>query len=233
MLPLISIIIPVYNQAESLALVLESIKNQTYQNLEVIVVDDGSNQIINPKSEIINQLHRQENKGAPAARNKGFQLSQGELVIFWDADVIGEPEMIEKMQHVLTLHPEASYVYCNFILENNKKIECGKFDAEKLKQNNYICTMSLIRREDFCGFDESLKRFQDWDLWLTMLEKDKIGIWIPEYLFRIVAKGKISTWLPKFAYKKPWRWLPGVSGKVVAFEKAKEVVMRKHGLKLE
>jgi hypothetical protein len=49
------------------------------------------------------------------------------------------------------------------------------FDADSLCRGNYISTMSLIRTEKFPGFDESLKRFQDWDLWLTMLKEGDTG----------------------------------------------------------
>ena len=63
-----------------------------------------------------------------------------------------------------------------------------------------------------------------------MLEKNKTGIWIPKYLFRIFAKGVISAWLPKFAYKKPWKYLPWFSKKVKDYEKGRAVVVEKHKL---
>jgi glycosyltransferase involved in cell wall biosynthesis len=234
---LISIIIPVYNQSEELRQVFDSIKKQSYKNIEIIVVDDGSSsEVVIPEkldedSDIKIKLFRQENKGAPAARNKGFDLSKGDFVFFWDADVIAEPDMLEKMHHVLLLHPESSYVYCNYIF-GDKKMSAQKFDSDKLKENNYISTMSLIRREDFVGFDEKLKRFQDWDLWLTMLEKNKQGIWIPEYLFKVIInKNGISSWLPSFAYKNPWKLLPGVNSKVNKYEEAKKIILEKHNVK--
>ena len=232
---LISIIIPVYNHLSELKKTLQSIKQQTYGNFEVIIVDDGSAE---PLEEKINKndfnfdiyFFHQENMGAPAARNKGFEMSKGEFVIFWDADVIATPAMLRKMHNVLTIHPEASYVYADFFY-GKKKMVSGKFDAARLKKMNYIMTTSLIRREDFVFWDESLKRFQDWDLWLTMLEKNKIGINIPEILFFIFPhKNGISSWLPSFAYKKPISFLPGIRKKVRAYEKAKQIIMKKHGL---
>ena len=88
-----------------------------------------------------------------------------------------------------------------------------------------------MRRNDFPYFDKNLKRFQDWDLWLTMLEKNKIGIYIPEILFVVIPhKNGISFWLPAFAYKKPFSFLPGLRRKVKAFEDAKKIVMIKHNL---
>lgn len=235
MQPLISIIIPVYNQTDKLRLALLSIENQTYKNIEVIVVDDGSDSQVTSHVSQGNysfpiQFYRQENKGAPVARNKGFEMSKGEFVIFWDADIVAYPDMLEKMYEALQEESQVSYVYSDFYF-GKKKMKVGNFDAEKLKKNNYITTTSLIRREDFPGFDQSLKRFQDWDLWLTMLEQGKKGVYVPEFLFTIIPGGTMSSWLPSCAYKKPWRWIPGIRKRVEKYEKAKSVVQKKHHLK--
>ncbi|MEK7644642.1 MAG: glycosyltransferase family A protein [Patescibacteria group bacterium] len=175
------------------------------------------------------QLVRQQNKGAPAARNKGFELSGGEYVIFWDADVIAEPEMLEKMYNALQNNPSAGYAYSDFYF-GNRKMPSQPFDADKLRKINYITTASLIRRKDFVGFDITLKKFQDWDLWLTMLSKERTGIYVPEYLFRILPGGTMSAWLPSFVYRAPWRWLPIIRGRVKKYLEAVQVILKKHGL---
>lgn len=242
---LISIIIPVYNHLPELKKALQSIKQQTYQNFEVIIVDDGSDEPVEEKISAKggpasgrdkNDFNfdivflREENSGANFARNKGFEASKGEFVIFWDADVVGAPEMLQKMYNVLAIHQEASYVYADFYY-GKKAMPAQKFDPNKLQRENYIMTTSLIRRNNFPYFDKELKRFQDWDLWLTMLEKNKIGIYIPEFLFFVIPhKNGISSWLPAFAYKKPFSFLPGIKRKVKAFEDAKKIVMEKHGI---
>jgi glycosyltransferase involved in cell wall biosynthesis len=232
---LISIIIPVHDHLSELRKALNSIKLQTYKNIEVIIVDDGNDYIVKDKINTKNLdfdviFLRQDHLGAPRARNKGFDISKGEFVIFWDADLVASEQMLEKMHHVLKIHPEASYVYCDYYY-GGKKIKSGKFDEFKLKEQNYIMTSSLMRREDFVYFDESLKRFQDWDLWLTMLEKNKIGINIPEFLFFIIPhRGGISSWLPSFAYKNPWKLLPGFRKKVTDFENARDIILKKHKL---
>lgn len=228
---LISIIIPVYNHEQALEKALGSIFEQTYKDIEVIVVDDGSEEVISPKSKVISQMRviRQDHKGAAAARNRGLEEVKGEYVIFWDADVIAEPEMLEKMIRALRTNPEASFVYSNFYF-GWKKMKGGSYEATKLQRNNYIHSTSLIRRKEAIQWDESLKRFQDWNYWLSMAEQGKKGIWIDEYLFRVLPGGTMSSWLPKLAYKKPWRWMPGIRGKVRRYEEAREVVMEKHGL---
>ena len=57
------------------------------------------------------------------------------------------------------------------------------FDARELLRRNYISTMSLVRSEVFCGFDEGVSRLQDWDLWLTLLQRSVEGLYVPGVLF--------------------------------------------------
>lgn len=238
--PLISVIIPVYNHAHTLKRTLESLFNQTYRPLEVIVVNDGSTDNFD---EVVKEclmltdgdcigagsvlsVISQPNSGAPVARNRGFAMSKGEYVIFWDADTLADHHMLEKMFNTLQHHPEASYVYSQFKF-GWKTIKSQRFDAEKLKQVNYIDATSLMRRADFPKFDESLKRFQDWDLWLTILEQGKTGIFIPEVLYEKVVGSRegISRWLPSFMYQLPWK-----SKEVEKYDAAKEIIVKKHHL---
>jgi len=226
---MISIVIPVYNHQESLEKALASIEAQTYQDCEVIVVDDGSTEEVRLQTSNFRfplHLVRQENKGAPAARNAGLALAKGEYVIFWDADVVGEPEMLEKMVSALAPQPEASIAYTNHYF-GKKKMQAMEWNTDALMHHNYIHSTSLIRRDDALLWDESLKRFQDWDLWLSMSKVGKTGVWIDEYLFHVDTGGSMSTWLPRCAYKKPWRWVPGFAGKVRKYEEARDVVRPK------
>lgn len=191
----VSVIIPVWNATETLSRTLHSISLQSWKNLEVIVVDDGSTD--DPKAVCDRfpnvRFIRKEHAGAPAARNRGFRESTGAYVLFCDSDVMLNPRMIERMLTTLELKPDASYAYCSFRF-GWRTFDLFDFDDERLKQSNFICTMSLIRRKDFPGFDESLKRLQDWDLWLTMLEQGNRGVWVPARLFSSsVGKKGISA----------------------------------------
>lgn len=230
---LISIIIPTYNHAKEIHTCLESIFRQTYKDYEIIVINDGSidNTLevlkkYQPKIKIINQ----ENRGAPVARSRGFEESTGEYVIFCDADLILKPKMLEKMVYVLDNHPQASYVYSSFRF-GWKMFKLWPFDAQKLKQMNYIHSSALIKRKHFPGWDESLKKFQDWDLWLTMLEQGHIGVWIPEILFKAKPrKDGMSKWFPKIFYKIPWKKI-GISIKELnKYEEARKIIRAKHNL---
>ncbi len=211
---MISIIIPAYNHANELGVCLESILNQTFQDFEVIIVDDGSTDNIGNVLGVYEKrfgdsgttlkIIRQENMGANSARNNGFSKSSGDFVIFLDADIKMGDDMLEKMLDKINKNPHSSYVYSSFKF-GLKTFKLWPFSATKLKQMPYIHTSSLIRREHFPGFDEKMKKMQDWDLWLTMLLNGYRGIWIPEILFKIkTRRGGISYWFPSFFYKIPF-----------------------------
>lgn len=209
---MISIIIPVFNQAEKIGKTLDSIIAQEEKQLEVIVVNDGSRDDIEAvllsyqekfqQTPISYRFFTQENKGAPAARNRGFAASSGEYLFFCDADAVLKPGSLKTMKETLEQHPEAGYVYSSF-LWGSKLFKIGPFSEERLKSAPFIHTMSLLRRTAYpaSGWDESVNKLQDWDLWLTMLEAGHKGLWIDQVLFTVSPGGTISSWLPSFAYK--------------------------------
>lgn len=232
---MISIIIPVYNQGKKLINTLISLEAQTYRDFEVVIVNDGSTdgvetlisnflRKINPSNSylFINQV----NQGPPAARNRGFAEARGNYLFFCDADAVLVPKALETLLNALEANPSASYVYSSF-LWGRKMFKLDVFDAEKLRRMPYIHTMSLIRRIDYptTGWDKNIKKLQDWDLWLTMLERDKIGLFIPEVLFTVSPGGTISSWVPSFAYK-----LFPFLNSVKKYKKAVQIIKKKHGL---
>ncbi len=232
---MISIIIPVYNQAQKIIKTLRSIAAQTYQDYEVIIVNDGSSDGVANicgkylESLVTNQSYlflNQVNAGAPAARNRGAKEAKGEYLFFCDADAILIPSALESLVRNLEANPSISYAYSSF-LWGKKIFKLSEFDPEKLKKMPYIHTMSLIRRSDFpsSGWDESIKKLQDWDLWLTMLEQGKTGLYIPEVLFTVAPGGTISSWVPSFAYKL-MPFLPAVK----KYKRAEKIIKEKHGL---
>jgi glycosyltransferase involved in cell wall biosynthesis len=223
--PKISVIIPVFNHAEALADCLRSLEKQSFQEFEIIIVDDGS------KVPVANATIRfDKNRGAPAARNEGFRRSKGEYLIFLDADAVLRPDALEKMMKALETHPEADFAYPSFRF-GWKTFKGRPFDEKALHASNYIHTSALIRRDAFPGFDESLKKFQDWDLFLTMAERGSRGVWIDEVLFSLKAHGTMSNWLPSFTYRIPWPmfgWTPNI---IKTYRAAEHVIREKHGLR--
>ena len=229
---MISVIIPAYNVRKTIDRCLRSLWGQTYKNFEVIVVNDGSKDGTRGKLEMAKRawgermrIVHQQNQGAPAARNRGAKEAKGEYLIFCDADIVMEPDCLLKMLHILEAHPKSAYVYSSFKF-GWKAFDNLPFNPERLRQMPFIHTTSLIRRECFPGFDETMTRFQDWDIWLTMLEAGHTGYWIPKILFQIVnTKGTMSSWLPSFMYRLPWK-LPAVR----RYEEAVARIKEKHHL---
>jgi len=172
---LVSIIIPTISNKKPVC--LKSIKKQTYRNIEVIIQKD---------------LKR---KGASWARNRGFKKAKGKFVFFCDDDIELKENIIEIMVNKLR-NSSHSFCYCNYKKTGlmTGKQTAREWNYSKLKESNYISTMSLIKTKDFPGFDETLERFQDWDLWLTMAENGKTGIFVDRVLFSAdYKKGDIST----------------------------------------
>lgn len=235
MKPLISVVIPTYQHAASLPKCLASVFAQTYQPLEIIVVDDGSTdntqEVLASYADRIVSI-RQDNAGSNPARNRGLREAKGEYVIFCDADVTMSPNMLETMFEALAKHPEASYAYSGFWF-GWKHFKGIVFEADELRRLNFVHTSSLVRRADFPGFDDGIRRLQDWDVWLTMLEKGKVGVLVPETLFNVGIDGASrigSSWLPAFVYRLPWQKLGWKPQRVQKYEAAREVIKQKHHL---
>lgn len=220
-MPKISVIIPFYKYLNKLLTTLASLALQTYKDFEVIVVDDGNEPPLESLSNV--QIIRQAHAGSAVARNTGAREAKGEYLLFLDADIVMKSEMLQKMLNALQNHPEAAYTYSQFKF-GWKTFKLWPFDGEKLRQMPYIHTTSLMRKNDFPGFDPAIKRLQDWDLWLTMLEKGKRGTFIPEILFTVKTGGSISTWLPSFLYR--FSWLPWVK----KYNTAVAIIKQKHHL---
>ena len=192
---MISIVIP-FRPNESCDITLKTLQTQTYKDFETIIIEDS------------------EQRGANWARNQGALQAKGEMLLFSDSDIHWFSNALETMLAYLYTFQKVSYCYGQYTMGG--KIYCNRdFDPEVLKQINYISTMSLMRTKDFPGFDENIKRLQDWDLWLTMLKQGKIGINCKTILFTTNIREGISCGktIPKEGY-----------------EEAVKIVKTKHGL---
>ena len=232
---LVSVVIPTYQHAGTIQACIDSVLAQSYKKIEVIVVNDGSTDntedVLATYGERIIAIH-QKNQGSNPARNRGFAEASGEFIIFVDADVFMKPEMIATMVEKLEQHPEASFVYSSFKF-GWKLFSSRPFSEQTLKKMNYVHTTSLVRREDFPGFDNEIKRLQDWDVWLTMIESGKKGVWIDDVLFFVQIDGASrigSSWLPSFMYKIPWHMIGWKPLQIKKYEDARQIIQRKHNL---
>lgn len=187
---MVSVVIPHYNCEKYLAECLSGLVRQTYKGFEVIVVDDGSKSdnyllIVDSFKHLlpsIRSISLDENKGACAARNEGEKIASGEYLFFLDADTSLFPTSIEDMVKVLNDSPSFDFVYGCFKWGKDNIIPV-EFCLDSLRQKNYITTMSMLRRSVFPGFDVSLKRHQDWDLWLTISGNGSKGYFLNQFLF--------------------------------------------------
>ena len=184
--PLVSVVIPTYNNARFVVEAVESVLAQTYDRYEVIAVDDGST------DDTLERLSRfgppvrtlsQENQGPPFARNTGIRAGTGELVAFLDSDDLWLPDKLERSVAALTADPEAGVVYTNFRmheLETGLRYQVptyrmsGRMAQNLFRECRGVSTSTIVcRRECFDKvglFDEELFRAQDWDLFIRLAE---------------------------------------------------------------
>lgn len=141
--PLISVIVPVYNTEQYLAKCVESIQNQTYPNIEIILVDDespdGSPKLCDELAEKdgkIKVIH-QKNRGLGGARNSGKHASHGEYIAFVDSDDYIEPDMYEKMYQIL-LERDAQIISSGFIRESADEVKIAGYPDEVLSSKDAI-----------------------------------------------------------------------------------------------
>ena len=141
--PLISIIVPVYNTEQYLTKCVESIQNQTYPNIEIILVDDespdGSPKLCDELAEKdgrIKVIH-QKNRGLGGARNSGKHASHGDYIAFVDSDDYIEPDMYEKMYQIL-LERDAQIISSGFIRESEDEVKIAGYPDEVLSSKDAI-----------------------------------------------------------------------------------------------
>src|SRR5690242_17488768 len=118
--PLVSIVIPTYNRAAVIRRTIENIFDQTYSNIEVIVVDDGSTDdtqtTLRQFSDRIRVI-RQANAGPAVARNRGIEIAQGEIIAFQDSDDLWKPTKLERQVTLLTKYNKSvPCCLCNAVI---------------------------------------------------------------------------------------------------------------------
>jgi len=189
-MPTVSVIIPTYNRAEVLPRAIESVLAQTYEDFELIIVDDGSTDnteeiIQSYEFEKIRYVY-QENQGANAARNTGIRTANGEYISFLDSDDKFRPEKIKKSIYFLESSPDdcGGVHHSHTVIRNDKIVNIAIARQEglginKLSKSNIIGTFSSFttRKEilEAIGYlDEQLDASQDYDLYLRIAKKHRI-----------------------------------------------------------
>lgn len=201
---IVSIIIPVYNIEKYIKSAIDSALTQTYKDIEVIVVDDGSTdgvkKVLEPyiKSKKIRYVY-QDNKGLAGARNSGIKIAKGEFIAFLDADDIFLPEKIERQVDYLKRNPDCGVCYSDAyhfwdeepdrLLKLNYKYYSGADVLPRLLEKHFIAPSSVMLRKsvfDRCGvFDESLKRSEDLEFFLRLAYNGVQICFLPEILAKL------------------------------------------------
>jgi glycosyltransferase involved in cell wall biosynthesis len=190
--PEVSVIIPTFNRCELLKLTLRSVQAQTFKDLEIIIVDDGSK---DNTREVIEQLQNidrrivyiyQENRGLPSARNTGIKNSHGKYIAFLDSDDLWKLEKIEKQLLIFNQNEEIDVVYtdCIYVDLNGEIINCHVpeddahfqhlslyekllyFDAITGSASSVMAKKESIIKTGY--FDEKLCSSEDIDYWRRM-----------------------------------------------------------------
>ena len=189
---LISVIIPTYNRENVIIESLQSVLKQTYKNIELIVIDDNSNDNTNEIIKTINddRLHYYKldsNHGAGFARNFGLEKATGDYIAFQDSDDFWHSSKLEKqMSLLLSLPKEYALVFCSLKTDYGKGITPtlnsgikNGYLFKKLKKGNFISTQTILSKKTALlkinGFDENLPALEDWDLALKISKLYKIA----------------------------------------------------------
>ena len=219
MAELISVIIPIFNTKEYLETCVNSVRMQQYKNLEIILVDDGSEaetaelcDLLAAKDERV-RVHHQKNGGLSAARNAGLDLATGEYIVFVDSDDYLHPQMIQRLYDALKAN-QADVSVCDYervgvsegkaastvVLSTEKKetVYEGTELFDRIYGADYVkyivCWNKLYRRELLEGIWFPQGRIHE-DEYFTprVIQRAQKGVWIDEKMYYyVIREGSLS-----------------------------------------
>lgn len=202
--PLVSVIIPTYNRIHTLPASIDSVLKQTYGNLEVIIMDDASEDgteeyVKSIEDNRIRYRKSSTNMGPSAARNLGAELATGEYLAFQDSDDEWMPDKLEKQMELL-LDEELSLVYCEFGMYRGEELrirvpfreipynqKCGDIFSYLLLYPLISTQTMVVKRDAFLqeqGFNETLKAYEDFEFTLRFSRRNRIGF-VEETLVKV------------------------------------------------
>ncbi len=212
-MPLISVIIPVYNGEKTIRETIESVLNQTFREFELLVINDGSQdrtlEIVESIQDSRLKVFSYPNAGQSTSRNRGIELATGEYISFIDADDLWTPDKLEAQVKVLQENPQAAvaYSWTNWIDESSQLVGKGSHITEKgkvfakLLLNDFVAngSNSLIRRQvltEVGGFDASVTPAEDWDMWLRIAAHyEFVAVPSSQVLYRITPNSaSFNVW---------------------------------------
>lgn len=179
---LVSIIVPAYNSEATIIETIQSVINQTYPHVEIIIVNDGST---DNTLEIVTdfiasfanvRLYSKKNQGLPATRNYGFERSLGHYLVFLDSDDLLDKTYVAECVKRFEENSNLSLVYSQtmFFERINELYELPDFTLEVMLTQNCITATAMIKSSAFSEvgmYDENIKFGEDWELWIRLLSK--------------------------------------------------------------
>ena len=191
----ISVIIPTYNRGRIIGNSINSVLNQTFKNLEIVVVDDGSTDntkevIEQIKDERVRYIKLAKNNGASYARNIGIKNAIGQFISFQDSDDIFYPYKLERqLKNIINKNSNfdfckikvifnSSFSYFVPSINQDKSLSNGDIFTELISKGNFISNQAILIKKKFLLkylFDPKLPRLQDYDLILRMIPRVKIS----------------------------------------------------------
>ena len=191
----ISVIIPTYNRGKIIGNSIKSVLNQTFKNLEIIVVDDGSKdntkEIVDEfKDERVRYIKLNNNTGAANARNIGIKNAIGQYISFQDSDDIFYPDKLERqLKNIINKNSNldfckikvifnSSFSYFVPSIKQEKNLFNNSIINELISKGNFISNQAILIKKQFLSkylFDPNLPRLQDYDLILRMIHRAKIS----------------------------------------------------------
>lgn len=193
--PLISIIMPFYNDKEHIEQTINSLLNQTFPAFEILIIDDGSNdkESVEKLKEIQKldsriKVHHKENGGAAVARDYGVSKTAktSKYIVFCDSDDLLNKTYLETSFWTLETNQKASWAYTDSIGFEGTEYTWNKwFDSNKMKKENDLVITSMIKKDDFNeveGFNINEKNvYEDWNLWLKLIAKGHFPVHMNYY----------------------------------------------------
>jgi glycosyltransferase involved in cell wall biosynthesis len=203
---------PTFNRRPLIGRAIASALDQTYRQLELIVVDDGSTDgteaLVASLRDPRIVYRYQENRGQSSARNAGLRLARGEFVAFLDSDTTWAGSMLERLVGVLTRHPEAELAYGFSVRPDARRTASIRAPSlpsgwvtRQLLQRNFVCSNSVVLRKGLLArtglFDESLRSAEDYDLWLRASVAGRFRYDPTLCAYDPLTPGSVSTDLPR------------------------------------
>jgi glycosyltransferase involved in cell wall biosynthesis len=196
----VSIVLPTYNGAKYIRQSIDSCLNQTYKNLELIIVDDGSSDktpeiIKSYKDKRIKYIQHKKNKGLPFALNTGFANTIGEYLTWTSDDNQYLSEAIEKMLNYLNSDKKIDFVYAdyfNYILETGEKLLVKVKDSNILVKENVVGPCFLYSRtiyKNIGNYNAKYFLVEDYEYWIRVFKKYSLVHYpYPLYIYRSHSK---------------------------------------------